>query len=64
MKLNEINENNYAEGFGGLSLYQTDSTGKHIISQTKLNITIHDVIYNPNAIPDKLTRMLGITNYR
>ena len=30
MKFNEINENNYAEGYGGLSLYQTDSTGNII----------------------------------
>jgi len=63
MKFNEINENNYAEGYGGLSLYQTDSNG-NIISQTKLNITIHDVIYNPNIISDKLTRMIGVTNDR
>ena len=53
MKFNDINENNYAEGFGGLSLYQTDSI-ENIISQTKLNITIRDVIYNPNIISDKL----------
>lgn len=63
MKFNEINKNNYAEGYGGLSLYQTDSTG-NIISQTKLNITIYDVIYNPNTMSDKLTRMIGVTNDR
>ena len=55
MKFNEIDKNNYAEGYGGLSLYQTDSMG-NIISQTKLNITIRDVIYNTNTISDRLIR--------
>lgn len=57
MNIKELNKDNYAEGFGGLSLYQTDSTG-NIVSQTKLNITIHDVIYNPNAMADKLNKLV------
>ena len=61
MKFNEINENNYAEGYGELSLYQTDSFG-NIISQTKLNITIRDVIYNSNIVSNKLTRTMGVNN--
>ena len=63
MNIKELNKDNYAEGFGGLSLYQTDSTG-NIISQTKLNITIRDVIYNPNIMSDKLARVIGVTNDR
>lgn len=57
MNIKELNKDNYAEGFGGLSLYETDSNG-NIISQTKLNITIRDVIYNPNAIADKLNKLV------
>ena len=57
MNIKELNKDNYADKFGEISLYKTDSNG-NIISQTPLGINIHDVIYNPNAVADKLTRMI------
>lgn len=55
--IKELTKDNYANNFGELSLYKTDSNG-NIISQVPLGINIHDVIYNPNAVTDKLSKLV------